>query len=290
MDFEFNDINMDSLLARALQILLILVITYVVLFFAKRGIKKIVGARIQKPREESAKELEKRTKTLSSVLGGVVSAIVWVIALVMILSELGVDVTPLIAALGIASLALGFAAQNIIRDYLYGFFIVMEDWYRVGEVVTVSGLTGAVVDMNLRRTTLRDPSGTMHVVPNSNIALASNFAREWSRINLNIGVAYKENVNDVWRLLDEICQEFKNDPDWGPQMLTTPSVVRVDNLGDSAVELKIMGDIKPGQQWALTGELRKRIKNRFDQEQIEIPWPHTMVYFGNAQPSQENNY
>ena len=106
---------------------------------------------------------------------------------------------------------------------------------------------------------------------------------------MNIGVAYKENVNDVWRLLDEICQEFKNDSEWGPQMLTTPAVVRVDNLGDSAVELKIMGDVKPGQQWALTGELRKRIKNRFDQENIEIPWPHTMVYFGNTQPSETSN-
>lgn len=289
MDFEFNDINTDSVLARALQILLILVITYIVLFFAKRGIKKIVSARIQKPREESVEELEKRTTTLSGVLGGVVSAIVWVIALVMILSELGVDITPLIAAIGIASLALGFAAQNIIRDYLYGFFIVMEDWYRVGEVVTVSGITGGVVDMNLRRTTLRDPSGTMHVIPNSNIVLASNFAREWARINLNIGVGYKEDVNNVWKLLDEICQEFKNDPEWGPQMITTPAVARVDNLGDSAVELKIMGDVKPGQQWALMGELRKRVKNRFDQENIEIPWPHTMLYFGNSQPDQPNN-
>ena len=289
MDFEFNDVNMDSLLARALQILLVLVVAFIVLLVAKRAIRKIVSSRIQRPREESVEELEKRTNTLSGVLGGVVSVIVWVIALVMILSELGVDITPLIAAIGIASLALGFAAQNIIRDYLHGFFIVMEDWYRIGEIATVAGITGAVVDMNLRRTTLRDPSGTMHVIPNSNIVLASNYAREWARINLNIGVAYKENVNNVWSLLDEICQEFKNDPEWGSQMLTTPSVVRVDNLGDSAVELKIMGDTKPGQQWALMGELRKRIKNRFDQEQIEIPWPHTMVYFGNVQPSQENN-
>ena len=289
MDFEFNDINTDSILARALQILLILVIVFVVMFVAKRGIGKIVGARIQKPREESPEELEKRKNTLSGVLSGVVSVIVWVIALVMILSELGVDITPLIAAIGIASLALGFAAQNIIRDYLYGFFIVMEDWYRIGEVASVAGITGVVVDMNLRRTTLRDAHGTMHVIPNSNISLASNFAREWSRINMNVGVAYKENVNDVWRILDEICQEFKNDAEWGPQMLTTPSVVRVDNLGDSAVELKIMGDVKPGQQWALMGELRKRVKNRFDQENIEIPWPHTMVYFGNSQPEQPNN-
>ncbi len=289
MDFDFNDVDLNSIVTSALQVLLIVVVVMVFLFITKRGIRKIVSARIQRPREESPEELDKRTKTLTGVISGVVSVIVWAIAFIMILSEFGVDITPLIAAIGVASLALGFAAQNIIRDYLHGFFIVMEDWYRVGEVATVAGITGGVVDMNLRRTTLRDPSGTMHVIPNSNIALASNYAREWSRINLNIGVAYKENVNDVWRLLDEICQEFKNDPAWGSELLTTPSVVRVDNLGDSAVELKIMGDVKPGQQWALTGELRKRIKNRLDQENIEIPWPDQMVYFGKSTHSENTN-
>jgi len=289
MDFDFTDVDMNAIIARALQVLLILLVAAVFLFIARRGVRKIVSSRIQTRREEPTEELKKRTKTLAGVINGIISVIVWIVAFVMILTEFGVDTTPLVASIGIASLALGFAAQNIVRDYLHGFFIVMEDWYRIGEVTTVAGLTGGVVDMNLRRTTLRDVDGNMHVIPNSNIVLATNLAREWSRINMNIGVAYKENVNDVWRLLDEICQDFKDDPDWGPEMLTTPSVVRVDNLGDSAVELKVMGDVKPGQQWALSGELRKRIKNRFDQEDIEIPWPHTMVYFGKSPQSQGSN-
>lgn len=280
MDFDFTDVDLNAIIARALQVALILVVALLVLFIAKRGIRKLVGTRIQKPREESPEELEKRTDTLTGILFGLVSAIVWIIALVMILAEFGVDITPLIAAIGVASLALGFAAQSIIRDYLFGFFIVMEDWYRVGEIATAAGITGVVADMNLRRTTLRDVNGTMHVVPNSNINLASNWAREWARINLNVGIAYKEDVNRVWQLVDEICQAMKDDPEWGPHMITTPAVVRVDNLGDSAVELKVLGDTRPGQQWALMGELRKRIKNRFDEENIEIPWPHTMVYFG----------
>lgn len=282
MDFNFTEVDLNAIVTGAIKALVIILIVFILLFIAKRGIKKLVAMKIQKPRGESSEELTKRTDTLTGVLNGVVSIVAWLIAFIMILSVFRLDITPLIATIGVASLALGFAAQNIIRDYLYGFFIVMEDWYRVGEVATVAGITGGVVDMNLRRTTLRDLNGTMHIIPNSNISLASNLAREWSRINLNVGVAYKENVNDVWRILDEICKEFKNDPDWGPDMITEPSVVRVDNLGDSAVELKILGDTKPGQQWALMGELRKRIKNRFDQEQIEIPWPHTMVYFGNA--------
>ena len=282
MDFNFSDIDVNTIWTGALKVLLIVLVALIALFIAKRLIKRMLSTRIQKPREETQEELDKRTDTLTGVLTGVVSVIVWTIAIVMILSVFRVDIAPLIAAIGVASLALGFAAQNIIRDYLYGFFIVMEDWYRVGEVATVAGITGGVVDMNLRRTTLRDLNGTMHVIPNSNITLASNLAREWARINLNVGVAYKENVNEVWRILDEICKELKNDPEWGQHMITEPSVVRVDSLGNSAVELKILGDTKAGQQWALMGELRKRIKNRFDEEQIEIPWPHSKIYFGNA--------
>ena len=110
-------------------------------------------------------------------------------------------------------------------------------------------------------------------------------ARDWARINLNIGVAYKEDVNKVWSLVNDICRELKDDPQWGSDLITTPEVVRVDSLGDSAVELKVMGDTKPAKQWALMGELRKRVKNRFDQEKIEIPWPHRMVYFGNKSPN-----
>jgi len=285
MDFNFSEIDLNVIWTGALKVVLIAIVAYIILFIAKRLVKKIISLRIQKPREETQEELNKRTDTLAGVLNGVISAIVWAIALIMILSVFNVNVAPLIAAIGVASLALGFAAQNIIRDYLYGFFIVMEDWYRIGEVASVAGSTGLVVDMNLRRTTLRDVDGTMHVIPNSNIILAKNLARDWARVNLNIGVAYKEDVNKVWRILDEICQELKEDPEWGKDFLTTPSVVRVDNLGDSAVELKVMGDTKAGKQWALMGELRKRVKNRFDQENIEIPWPHTMVYFGNS-PSE----
>jgi len=284
MNFEFRDINYDSLISKALQIALIVVIVLIIMAIAKRLINRMVATKLHRIREESPEELEKRQKTISAVMIQVVSFVVWLIAFVMILSVFGINIGPLIAAIGVVGLALGFAAQNIIRDYLNGVFIVMEDWFRIDEVVTIAGTTGLVVDLNLRRTTLRDLNGTMHVIPNSKVDMASNMAREWARINLNIGIAYKESINDVWALLDKICAELKEDLEWGPKMLTTPAVVRVDNLGDSAVELKILGDTKPGQQAGLMGELRKRIKNRFDEEGIEIPWPHSLVYFGNTPP------
>jgi small conductance mechanosensitive channel len=274
--------DLSGIFLGAARVLVILVITLVVLFIARRVIPKIISVRIPRIREESQDQLAVRSKTLSRVVVQAVSVVIWVVALVMMLSTLGVNVAPLIATVGVASLALGFAAQNIVRDYLHGFFIIMEDWYRVGEVAIVAGIGGLVDDLNLRRTILRDLDGTKHFIPNSKVELASNLTREWARINLNVSVAYKENLDHVFAVINQLCQEFKDDPTWGPDMLTTPHVERVDNLGDHGIEIKILGDTKPIRQWALTGELRKRLKDRFDQEGIEIPWPHTKVYFGNA--------
>jgi small-conductance mechanosensitive channel len=233
--------------------------------------------------------LAQRSETLSRIVAQVVSVIIWVVAIIMILSALGVDITPLLAGIGVGALAIGFAAQNIIRDYLHGFFIIMEDWYRVGEVATVAGIGGLVENISLRRTILRDLNGTMHFIPNSKIELASNMTRDWSRINLNVSVAYGENLNNVFRVINEVGQELKDDPTWGKDLLTTPEVLRVDNLGDSGIDIKILADTKPIRQWALMGELRKRLKDRFDQEDIEIPWPHTKVYFGNKLRNGDNN-
>ncbi len=156
-------------------------------------------------------------------------------------------------------------------------------------MAVVVGTGGLVEDINLRRTVLRDLNGTKHFIPNSKIELASNLTREWARINLNVSVAYKENLDHVFSVINQVCQEFKDDPAWGSDMLTTPHVERVDNLGDNGIEIKILGDTKPIRQWALMGELRKRLKDQFDKEGIEIPWPHTKVYFGNTLRGEGSN-
>jgi small conductance mechanosensitive channel len=200
----------------------------------------------------------------------------------MILGILELDISPLLATLGVASLGLGFAVQNIIRDYLQGFFIVMEDWYRIGDWVTISGMEGEVEKISPRRTVLREINGTMHVIPHSQVQFVSNQTRDWARINLYVTVAYKEEISHVYQVLNEVCKELKDDPDFGTNLTTTPSAMRVSDLGAHGVDICIRGYTKPGEQWGLTGELRKRIKNRFDQEGIEIPWPHTKIYFGNT--------
>ena len=237
---------------------------------------------ISKVREESPEQLVIRTKTIAYVLKKVVTAVIWIIVFVMVLGVLDSNITPLLATLGIVSLGLGFAIQNIIRDYLQGFFIVMEDWYRIGDWVTISGMEGDVEIVTPRRTVLREINGTMHVIPHSQVQSASNQTRDWARINLYVTVAYKEDINHVYQVINRVCEELKDDPAFGTNLTSTPTAMRVSDLGTRGVDICIRGYTKPGEQWGLTGELRKRIKNRFDQEGIEIPWPHTKIYYGNT--------
>jgi len=279
INFQFD---WSTIIAHAIRVVVILAVAFISMFVIRRTAPRIMKMHLPKLHKERPAQLAERAKTLSGIIIQVASIAIWVAAAVMIVSEFGVNIAPLLAGIGVASLALGFAAQNIIRDYLYGFFIIMEDWYRVGEVAIISGTGGLVESITLRRTILRDLNGTMHIFPNSKVESASNMTRDWSRINLNISVAYKENLSRVFQVINEVCQEFKDDDTWGKDMLTLPHVERVDNLGDSGIEIKILGDTKPIRQWALTGELRKRLKDRFDEVGIEIPWPHTKVYFGNA--------
>ncbi|KKM17590.1 hypothetical protein LCGC14_1674280 [marine sediment metagenome] len=266
----------------AVKVVIILASAIALNIIQKKIIPRVIIAGIPKSRVESQDQLSTRSKTMASVLIKVIAIIIWIIAIVMVLGVIEVDIAPLLATLGVASLALGFAAQNIIRDYLQGFFIIMEDWYRIGDWVTIAGMEGEVETVSPRRTVLREINGTMHVIPNSQIKFASNQTRDWARINLYVTVAYKEDISHVYQVINGVCQELKDDPNFETNLTTTPSAMRVSDLGDHGVDICIRGYTKPGEQWGLTGELRKRIKNRFDQEGIEIPWPHTKVYFGNT--------
>lgn len=281
--FTFDYVfDLNTMMGIAVRIVIILAIAIALNIIQKKMIPRVLIKSIPKIRVESQDELSTRSKTMASVLTKMMAIIIWIIAFVMLLGVIEIDIAPLLATLGIASLALGFAVQNFIRDYLQGFFIIMEDWYRIGDWVTLAGMEGEVESLGPRRTVIREINGTMHVIPNSQIQFASNQTRDWARINLYVTVAYKEDISHVYQVIDGVCQELKDDPDFGTNLTTTPSAMRVSDLGDHGVDICIRGYTKPGEQWGLTGELRKRIKNRFDQEGIEIPWPHTKVYFGNT--------
>tara|TARA_Y100000590_G_scaffold379342_1_gene446935 strand:+ start:71 stop:1045 length:975 start_codon:yes stop_codon:yes gene_type:complete len=230
-------------------------------------------------------EVLKRAETLSSVFVGATVALIYVSALFMVLTELSVPVGPVLGGFGVAGIAVGFGAQHLVRDLISGIFILAENQYRTGDVVTVAGVSGLVESINLRRTVLRDLDGQVHVIPNGEITVAANKTKYWSRVHLDVGVAYKEDVERVVEVLNEIGDEIAADPYFGLMLITPPQVLRLNSLDDSAVTFKILGDCKPMKQWEIMGEMRKRIKIRLDAEGIEIPFPHQTVYWGEAQPS-----
>jgi small conductance mechanosensitive channel len=197
-----------------------------------------------------------------------------------ILAEIGVNIVPALAGLGIVGIAIGFGAQSLVRDIISGLLILLENQYAVRDWVQIAGVDGEVEEINLRRTVVRNFDGTVHSVPNGEIRIASNFSKDWARVNMTISVAYGEDLDHVIEVINKVGEEMKGDPKWDSLMLSTPQVLRIDAFQDSGIAIRILGETKPIWQWAVMGELRKRLKKTFDEEGIEIPWPHTKVYFG----------
>ncbi len=265
---------------------LVIIILAVALYFLLRHfapplVKRTVALRMKGQPEE---EIKKRVNTLSSVLTNTAIVVIAIFAIITILPEFGVNIGAILAGLGIIGIAVGFGAQSLIRDVLSGIFILLENQYRIGDWVKVAGIAGSVEEINLRRTVLRDFDGTVHSIPNSEIKIASNFTKDYARVNMNISVAYGEDLDHVIEIINKVCKEMAEDPKWKADFINTPQVLRVDNLGDSGIGIKILGNTKPMRQWDIMGELRLRLKRTFDKEGIEIPWPHTKVYFGNSPP------
>lgn len=222
-------------------------------------------------------EIHQRIDTLSHVFTRTGGAVIVLFGFLTMLPEVGVNVGALIAGFGIAGIAIGFGAQSMVKDFLAGIFILTDNQYGRGDVIQIAGVSGVVEDIGLRRTVLRDLDGAVHWIPNGEIQVATNFTEEYSRVNLNVGVSYSEDLDHVIAVINRVGEELAADKEWGEYILTPPKVLRVDNFGDSSIDVKILGDTKPIQQWAVMGELRLRLKKAFDEEGIEIPYPHTTL-------------
>jgi len=281
---------MEWFMATGIRVIVIIVVALILFFIFKFIIPPIVKRLISRRMAgEEDTEIDKRTNTLSAILVNVVGIIIALLAIITILPEFGVNIATLIAALGIGGLAIAFAAQNLVRDFITGFFILLEDQYRVGDVVTVAGISGLVDEVGLRRTILRDLDGNVHSVPNGKVEISSNMTKKFSRVHMDISVGYGEKLEKVIEVINAVCNEMAEDPKWKPDLINPPAVVRVNKLGDSGIDIKVMGDTKPGRHWDVMGELRLRIKTTFDEKGIEIPWPHTKIYFGNAPTNPSKN-
>ena len=225
------------------------------------------------PTEDEAQ----RARTLARVIHSTTLVTMVTIAGLMILRELGLDIAPLIAGAGVAGIALGLGAQTLIGDVIGGFFILLEDQFAVGDAIQVGNIAGSVEKMTLRATFLRDLEGTLHVVPNGEMRIISNRTRDWSRAVVDLGVAYEEDIGRVVTALGEIGHDFYQDEELSPLLLEEPNVTGVEALGDWAVTVRIMVKTKPGKQWDVARELRRRIKESFEREGIEMPYPRQEV-------------
>ena len=222
-------------------------------------------------------ELERRVNTIGRLVLRIGGAVIVVIAVLMALGQFSIDIGPAVAGLGVVGIAVGFGAQTLIRDWLAGIFVVLENQYSEGDVVRIGGVEGVVESFSLRRTTLRDLDGTVHSVPNGHITVASNLTRLWARVNLDISVAYDTNIDAATDLINRVGEEMQADDEWGPRLLEAPKVMRVNALADSAVTLKVLGQVRAAEQWAVAGELRKRILAAFSSGGFEIPFPHQVI-------------
>jgi len=264
------------------KLLVILVVGFGLWFALRELLPPLVRRTIVKTKGESKEGIKKRTDTLMAVLMGAGKITIAVVIVFMLLSELDIPIGPALAGLGIAGVAVGFGAQYLIRDLIAGIFIISENQYRVGDVAKIADTTGLVEAVTLRKTVLRDLDGIVHHVPNGEIRVASNFTRHFARVNLNISVSYGTDLDHAISVINRVGEELAADENWSKLIMSAPQVLRVQKLGDSGIELKIVGDVKPLQHWAVMGELRLRLKKAFDEEGIEIPWPHIKLYFGQS--------
>jgi len=225
-------------------------------------------------------EMVKRADTLKGVVRSVITIALVTIALMMVLGNLGLDIGPILASAGVLGLAIGFGAQQLVRDVINGFFILMDDQIRVGDVVSIAGQSGLVESVNLRLTRLRDLSGNVHYVRNGEITVVTNMTKEYSHYVFDVGVAYRENVDEVIAVLRQIDEEMRLDEEFGKDILEPLEILGLDRFADSAVIIRVRTKTRPGRQWEVGREFNRRMKKRFDELGIEIPFPHVTLYMG----------
>lgn len=275
-------LNIDGLVRGLITTAIIVIAAFLAYRLTRLFTHRLVLHQIEEEDPLVKRVREQRFQTIASLLNNVAVFSIATIALLMILKQF-IDIGPLLASVGIVGLAFSFGAQSLVKDIINGTFMLMEGQFGIGDVVRINGTAGTVEKITLRTTVLRDIEGVVHIIPNGEVTMVSNLTKSWSRAVLDIGVAYKEDVDRVIAVLRALSDELYADPEWAPLMLEEPAVPGVQEFGDSAVVVRIMAKTLPLKQWDVARELRRRIKKRFDAEGIEIPFPHITFYWGDGQ-------
>ncbi|MCB1965788.1 mechanosensitive ion channel family protein [Accumulibacter sp.] len=285
MDKEFLDQllslgqKLSPAAATSLRIALIVVMAWVALAFSHKLIRTF---RIYISRSMQDGEQVQRAATLGRVFRYAASVIITLVAGVLVLAELGVSVAPILGAAGVVGVAVGFGAQSLVKDYFSGFFLLLENQIRLGDVVEAGGKSGMVEELTLRYVRMRNYDGHVHFVPNGSISSVTNMTRGFAQAVIDVGVAYRENVDQALDVMRTVGAELRADPVFAPKILDDVEIVGVDSWGDSAVILRCRFKVVAIEQWTVRREYLRRVKHAFDAAAIEIPFPHLTVYPGQA--------
>ena len=265
----------------------IIVIASLILLRMLRTLVQRTITRIIERGQPPSREVTLKARTLASVAESVGRLVIFAVATMMGLSQLGIDIAPLLASAGVAGIAIGFGAQSLIRDYLGGFFILLEDQFSVGDVINVNGNSGVVEFLSLRRTGLRAIDGTYIIVPNGDIRTVWNLTKDWSRAVLDIDISYDDDIDRAVAVLTEVLDGIQDDPIIGPSILEPAEVLGVEALGPYQVTLRALVKTRPMEQWNVARELRRRIKRALSEAQITIPYPHNITIVRPADPTAD---
>jgi small-conductance mechanosensitive channel len=276
--FQFAEFLKDvSAAGPALRVLLIIVMAWVAIGVMHRVIRTL---RVRIAGRLDDREAVKRAETLGRVFRYLVSVVVSLIAGMLILSEFGVSLAPILGAAGVVGVAVGFGAQSLVKDYFTGFFLLLENQIRQGDVVKIADNAGFVEEVTLRYVRLRDYDGNVHFVPNGLITTVMNFSRDFAQSVADVGIAYRENVDDAFVAMREVAAGMRADEVYGPKILDDLEIAGVERWDDSAVVLRCRFKVLPLEQWSVRREFLRRLKHAFDARGIEIPYPHLTIYAG----------
>lgn len=281
MNFDFQKVVQQAgewLISSGPKIFLILLLTLFAVKAMRLLIDKVFNHLFRHHKDDV--EIQKRSDTLKAVTRNTVNITIMLVALMIILNLLGIPIGPVLTAAGVVGIAVGFGAQQLVRDVINGFFILLDDQIRVGDVVDIAGKSGLVENVNLRMIVLRDAAGSVHFVRNGEITVVTNMTKEYSYYVFDIGVAYRENIDEVMKVIRQVDENLRSDAQYREDILEPMEIFGLDKFADSAVIVKARIKTKPSRQWTVGREFNRRLKKKFDELGIEIPFPHTTLYMG----------
>ena len=286
MDAQFEqwiDLFLAWLSGHGLRVVGIIIGSVIVYYIGKRFVARIVRFSVVRDAHHTEEAEKQREDTLIRIFDWVMRVILMLVAFMMVLQEMGISIGPLLAGAGIAGIAIGFGGQYLIRDYLTGFFMILENQYRIGDWVRLDQTSGEVEDISLRMTTLRDMDGTVHHVPHGDVKRVSNESKFFARINLNIAVSYTSDLERVIEVVNRVGHEMAAEETYKASFFKAPQFLRVNEITPAAMVIKVVGETAPKKQWELAGELRKRLLKAFEREGIEFA-PSQILMYTNPQP------